>query len=259
MLGAVVNALADDLPAGRQPKRPRYPDGAPRPLLAWLGIGAFVFNLRRSPKSNASDGDCKLTWRYPLTELTLATLIVITHLINGNDPGLATGQLLIWQAYVVIFVLLSVVDLEHKQILILPVILTSALALIDAMAFPQPAPNLAYSLVGGLVGGSSFSLVFLGGRLFGEFFGRGRNMPTAFGKGDVYLMILAGLIVGFPNVLVAMILAIFLGGFGALACIFHMFLRRRRYEPFSAFPYGPYILAATYVVLIYSTKFTLGV
>ncbi len=256
LLGALVNVLADDLPAGRLPKRPRYPDGAPRPLLAWLAIGAFLFNLRHSPKSNATDNDRKLTWRYPLTELALATLLVITHLVKRDDPHLATGQLIIWQAYVVVFVLLSVVDLEHKHILIMPVILASALALINAAAFPQPAPNLPSSLVGGTVGGLTFSLVFWGGRLVGRFFGRRRKMPTAFGKGDVYLMILAGLIVGFPHVLAVMILAIFLGGFGALACIFQMILSRR-YELFTAFPYGPYILAAVYIVLIVSSKIVL--
>ena len=220
------------------------------------GIGAFLFNLRYSPKSTATDSDRKLTWRYPLTELALATLLVITHLVNRDDPLLATGQLIIWQTYAVVFVLLSIVDLEHKLILILPVMLASALALIDATAFPQPAPNLSSSLVGGTVGGLTFSLVFWGGLLFGNLFGRRRKMPTAFGKGDVYLMILAGLIVGFPHVLVVMILGIFLGGFGALACILQMILGRR-YQPFTAFPYGPYILAAVYIVLIVSSKIVL--
>jgi len=39
--GGIVNALADDLPERRRPQLPRYPDGTPRPLIAWLGITAF--------------------------------------------------------------------------------------------------------------------------------------------------------------------------------------------------------------------------
>ena len=245
-LGGLVNALADNLPHGRLLARPRYPDGVVRPLAAWLGLGAFLFNLRRSPGAGSPG---RLGWRYPLTELALAGVLPAMHLAAVQAP---LGQQLLWQAYAVIFALLGIVDIEHKQILFSPLIALSALALLDAAVFPRPAPDLLNSLAGGVAGGLVFSLVYSGGKIYRQSLNRGTEIPKAFGKGDVYLMAMGGLVVGFPNALAAMAAAVFLGGGGALAWLLAARLRGRGYAGFTALPYGPYILAATYAVMLCS-------
>ena len=251
-LGGLVNALADNLPHGRLLTRPRYAGGAPRPPVAWLGLGAFLFNLRRSPDI-ATPG--RLGWRYPLTELALAVLLPVTHLAGAQAP---LGQQLLWQAYVVAFVLLGIVDIEHKRILFTPVIALSALALFDAAFYPQPAPALPGSLAGGVVGGVIFSLVYAGGMIYRQSLGGGAEIPKAFGKGDVYLMAMGGLVLGFPNVLVAMAAAVFLGGGGALTWLLAARLRGQGFARFTTLPYGPYILTATYAVMLSAGRVSPG-
>lgn len=247
-LGGLVNALADNLPHCRLLARPRYPDGAARPLVAWLGLGAFLFNLRRSPGVGTPG---QLGWRYPLTELALAGLLPATHLATEYAP---LGQQLIWQAYIVIFALLGIVDIEHKRILFSPVIALSALALFDAAVYPQPAPDLLSGLAGGVAGGLVFSLVYAGGQIYRKSLNNVTEIPTAFGKGDVYLMAMGGIVVGFPNALAAMAAAVFLGGGGALAGLLAARLRGQGVDRFTALPYGPYILAATYVMMLSSSS-----
>ena len=61
--GAVINALADDLPHTYRLRLPHYPDGERRPVIAWSGVLAFLLGKRRSA------GGAALTWRHPLTEL----------------------------------------------------------------------------------------------------------------------------------------------------------------------------------------------
>lgn len=256
LLGGLVNALAENLPHGRFLARPRYGDGAARPPVAWLGLGAFLFKQRQSPGGGEQNKERRLSWRYPLTELLLAGLLLATEHAAGAQAPL--GQQLLWQFYVVIFVLIAVVDIEHKRILFLPVAAVSALGLFDAAFYPQHRPDLASSLAGGVAGGSVFSLVYAGGLLYGRILKDRPEMPTAFGKGDVYLMAMGGLIVGFPNVLVTMVAAACLGGGGALAWLLATGLRGRGYERFTALPYGPYILTATYGVMLFPDVFGLG-
>lgn len=258
LLGGLVNVLADNLPQSRFLAPPRYHDGTARPLVAWLGLGAFLFDRRRSRHAGQGDSQERLSWRYPLTELALAGLLLATHLVAGSKPQVSLGQQLLWQFFVIVFVLLAVVDIEHQRILFLPVFAVSLLAIFGAAFYPQHSPNLPSSLVGGVAGGVVFSLVYAGGLVYRRSLGTRRDIPTAFGKGDIYLMAMGGLVVGFPNALVTMLAAVFLGGAGALAWLVGSRRRGRRYEPFTALPYGPYILTATYAVMIFPGGISLG-
>ena len=247
LIGGIVNALADDLPHGRWPRRPRYADGSPRPIYAGLGVTAILVGVWQSQPPCP-----RLSWRYPLTELALAALLLITQTATGSDGLFPGGQRLIWQAYAALFVLLVVVDLERKRILMAPTIVAAALALVDAALLPQPAPNLASALVGGLCGGLIFSVIFLGGRLFRRLLDG--VSTSVFGKGDVYLMGLGGLILGFPSVLAAMLLTIALGGAGAALYLSLLRLQKREYKRYTALSYAPYILSAIYFVLLFQDE-----
>ena len=57
LAGGVVNILADALPQQKAVRfPPRYPDGTPRPLIAWLGITAFLFGRRTRRTDQSSAG-----------------------------------------------------------------------------------------------------------------------------------------------------------------------------------------------------------
>ena len=249
LAGALVNALADDLPEGRFPRRPRYVDGSPRPVSAWLGISAWLLRLWRG-----QGADSELPWRYPATELATAALLILTWKISGADESVAPGQLLIWQVHSTLFVLLALVDLERRRILLLPLAIAAILALVDASVTAFAPPNLSSALVGGLCGLGAFSLVYLGGISFGKL--RGLERITVFGFGDVLVMGAAGLIVGFPNILAAMALAVILAGTAAMVHLAYRASSKREYQRFAAIAYAPYILAATWITMLSADEIT---
>ncbi len=253
-LGGVVNLLADDLPRGRRPGLPRYADGSRRPLLAWLGLSAFMFQRRQPPSPPNRADVIRLAWRYPLTELALAALMTLTHILSQDKPGADGGQVLIWQCYTVAFVLIAVADLERKVILSLPLAAVAMLALIDAALFPQAPPPIESALIGALCGGCVFALVHLGGRIFVKAASRRTELDRrviAFGSGDVYLMAVCGMIVGAPAVFPTLLLALLLGGVAALLHLAVLRLKSGQIQRFSAIAYAPAILTATYVMLFF--------
>ncbi len=256
LVGGVVNALADDLPAGRMPSLPRYPDGCRRPPLAWLGIAAFLLRLRGAPNAaNSPSTDDQrapriLSWRYPLVEVALSALMTLTFAVARDVYVLSLLEILIWQAMAAIFMLIAVIDLEHRRILAAPLLACALLASLRAIAFPHNPPTFASMLAGALFACFVFSFVYLGGRLFVKLALRNHPAPaTAFGRGDVYLMTVGGLIVGFPQVLSAMTFTFLLGGIGALGCVLVM-SASAGYRRFSAIPYAPFILASIYLATL---------
>ena len=274
LAGGIINALADDLPYRRTPALPTYPDGTPRPILAWLGITAFLFGLR-TPSADLSnlpseealesrkrhyEGEPKLNWRYPLTELVTALLMVATYIIMRDKSDITTPQMIVWLIYMAIFTLINVIDLEHKLILFVVMIPSAILALADAILMPVPNPTLQSALAGGGLGFIVFFIFYQGGYLFTYIMGRarGENINTvAFGFGDVMMITLSGLILGFQNVIFVMFISVFLGSLGAIAYLAMRFIVAGRYNLFTAIPYGPYIVTATIIVLLFADEVSL--
>lgn len=252
LLGGVVNAIADALPAGRWLRSPRYAGGETRPVLAWLGLTAFLFKKRRAGCASAG---LKLTWRHPLTELTLAALLVANQFASSDKSRVFAGQLLIWHLYTTLFVLIAVVDLEHRRIYIGPFTLIAALAVVDSIVFAESSLSLPSAIAGGLTGGLAFLLIYLGGRFYCRI--RGINSKlTVFGLGDVYLMSVCGLILGFPHVFLALMSAIFLGGIVAAVCVTVQGSLRQGYQPLASLPYAPFVLVSTYLVMVFHNHVT---
>jgi leader peptidase (prepilin peptidase) / N-methyltransferase len=250
LAGGVVNALADDLPQRSSPRRPTYPDGSPRPVTAWLGITAFLLGQRASPKGS------KLSWRHPLAELLTAALMVMTLVAAAGTPDINTLQLVFWLAYMAIFVLITVIDIEHKLILFVVIIPAAILAILDALITGYP-PGLVDALIGGVVGFAVFFILYNGGFLFTYVLGKLRGQEIneiAFGYGDVMMATVSGLILGWQALIFAMFITVFLGAFGALLYLLVRRLAGERYSAFTALPYGPYIVAGTIIMMLYSSE-----
>jgi prepilin signal peptidase PulO-like enzyme (type II secretory pathway) len=253
IVGGGVNLLADDLPNKRSLRfPPRYPDGLPRPPIAWFGITAFLFGKRAAP-----DGS-KLHWRYPATELLTAGLLILTLLATSDDPNMTPLQLVFWLIYMAIFSLITVIDLEHRLILFVVVIPAYGIAILDALVTSYGA-SVGDALIGGAVGFGVFFLMYLGGFLFIHVMAQTRGRSTsevAFGYGDVMLITLAGLILGWQPLIPAMFLTVFLGALGAVAWLVGRWLTGNRYSLFTPLPYGQYIIAATVLMLLFSPEVT---
>ncbi len=250
LVGGVSNALADDLPVYRFPRLPHYPDGTRRPASAWLGVLAFLLGQRES-----STG-AKLSWRYPLTEVAtslamIATVVTTTDLRDNNGtPAISSLQLVFWLAYMAIFVLMTVIDIEHKLILFAVSIPMLALVLLDA-ALTDYKPDLPNALLGGGIGFVTFFVLYLGGILYAYLRG---ITEVAFGYGDVILITISGLILGPEALIFAMFLTVFLGFVGSLAWLIGKSLSGQGHSLFTALPYGPYIIGGTVIMMLFSTE-----
>jgi prepilin signal peptidase PulO-like enzyme (type II secretory pathway) len=252
LAGGVINVLADELPERRPLRPPRYPDGAPRPPIAWLGITAFLFGKRVSPNGFA------LPWRHPLTEITTAALMIVTVLVVQDDPKMTPLQLAFWLAYMAIFVLITVIDLEHRLILFVVIIPACILALIDA-AITDYGADLGSALLGAALGFGVFFALYIGGFVFTYIIGQiqGKEIKeVAFGYGDVMLITLAGLILGWQPLIVAMFITVFLGAFGAIAYLVIRQLAGSKYNLFTPLPYGQYIIVGTFIMLLFAPEVT---
>jgi prepilin signal peptidase PulO-like enzyme (type II secretory pathway) len=233
LLGALVNLLADSLPHYRRPRGFHCPScGAERTPLAWSGVISFLTGNRSCPYCGK-----RQEWRAPLVEMGLA---VGAYLLYRANPGLTVflpGLIILF-----IYLLIIVIDIEHR--LILHIVSGPSALIVLLLSLLNPNRELQGTLIGGVAGFFSFLLLYFLGQLFAIVMGRLRGTQideVAFGFGDVTLAGVIGLTVGWPGVIVALILGIFLAGiFSFLYIIVRMIIRR--YSPFMPIPYGPFMV-----------------
>lgn len=185
-------------------------------------------------------------------------MMLVIAVTNNWQPRVSGVQIVFWLIYMAIFVLITVIDLEHKLILFVVIIPSSVLAIVDAVLTPvnQP-PDIISALIGGAVGFGVFFVMYNGGFLFTYIMGkiRGEEITTvAFGYGDVMMATLSGLILGWQALIFAMFLTVFLGALGAIAYLLSRSLLGQRYSMFTAIPYGPYIVLGTVIMLLFRTE-----
>jgi leader peptidase (prepilin peptidase)/N-methyltransferase len=250
LAGGVINWLSDDLPYTYLVKPPHYPDGTPRPLLAWLGITAYLCGYQRSPTSNA-----KLSWRHPATEIVTALLfgyVVVIFPLGWAIPVLWIN--------IFILTLITVIDLEHRIILVLVIIVGCVFALLgNVIAGREIASRIPFTdyLWGGLAGFLLFLLLYLGGMLFNNVMSNARGEEideVALGYGDVLLAAMSGFILGWQALIFAVVIAVFAGGVGALIFLTARLLVKGEYELFTALPYGQYIVFGTLIMMLWRSS-----
>jgi leader peptidase (prepilin peptidase) / N-methyltransferase len=242
LVGAIINALADDLPLEDSPVRlPHYPDGTPRLPITWVGTLAFLMRMRTSP------GGAKLSWRHPITEIVTAALFIY---IAVSYPFSARS--LVYMGNLAILILITVIDLEHRLILFVVMIPAYVFAVIGA-AIVQEVAFRDY-LIGGAAGFVLFFLMYMGGKLFNSVVSNARGEEldeVAFGYGDVLLATLSGLMLGWQALIFAVTIAVFAGAGGAILFIVVRLVMRGRYEMLTALPYGQYIVLGTVIMMLW--------
>lgn len=250
LTGGVINALADDLPHRRPVQLPHYPDDTPRPLIAWLGLTAFLFGKRTSPNG------IKLSWRHPLTEVGTAVLMIAAVVSLNDDPLMTSTQFLFWLVYLAIFMLITVIDLEHRLILFVVMIPSYVIALLDPLTTTYGV-TLSESLIGAALGFGVFFGLYIGGFIFTylmSVINQREINEVAFGYGDVMLITLSGLILGWRSLVFAMFITVFIGALGALMYLIVRNLVGKRYTMFTPLPYGQYIIIGTVMMLLFANE-----
>jgi leader peptidase (prepilin peptidase)/N-methyltransferase len=249
-IGVCLNALADALPPDQlgqshTPGRPRcHYCGAEHAPLYWLALGSFILRRGRCEHCGAPR-----RLRHGIVELVTGICLAgLWSWAGGQWFPFFCGAVL-----AVIFILITVIDIEHR--LILWRVVFPAAIIVGVMQ----AINHGWqkTLWGGLAGYGIVLGMYLVGLGFSFVMARRRGQPleeVAFGGGDVNLAGLVGLAVGWPEMLLVLVVTIFSGGLVALAILAVQSVRRR-YTPYTAFPYGPFFVLGATVIYLFGKEF----
>jgi prepilin signal peptidase PulO-like enzyme (type II secretory pathway) len=143
-------------------------------------------------------------------------------------------ELAINSFYCCLFIILMVIDLEHKLILNKVTYPAIGIALIiNVFSFE---PGIVHAAIGGGIGLGLFLLIALISR-------------GGMGWGDVKMAALIGLITGYPLVFVAIVLAIIFGGLVAIAML--LFKKKGRKE---GMPFGPFLSLGVMTTLLFGAE-----
>lgn len=212
-----------------------------RHKLSWLDlIPVFSFF--------ALKGKCrychkKISWQYPLVEITTAALLV---LIVNQQLATSNQLLLIFRSpffflFSCFLIIIFVYDLKYYLIpdkVVYPAIgLAFIYQLLEASKFSLGSFNFNYLffvLLSAFLASFFFLLIFLISK--GEWLG----------FGDVKLAIFLGLLLGWPNILVALFSAFFIGAIIGTGLIV---LRRKNLK--SAVPFAPFLVIGTFLALFW--------
>ena len=234
LIGFLVNYVADVMPLRRRFVRPLCLQcEAEQPL-----VNYFLWPRRCTSCGKRRSGR---TWAVELVAV-LATFFLWNH---------APDKLGFWAAEVLLvyFLVVAVIDLEHRLILH-PISLAGAVL---ALALGIWMNGLVSTLLGGVAGfGIMFAFYFLG-ILFTNLISKRRggvDAGDALGFGDVNLSGVIGLLLGWPVIMSGLFVGILLGAVFSFIYILGMLLARR-YRVLSAVPYGPFLIAGA-ILLLYT-------
>ena len=244
LLGAALNVLADNLPAGRWPARPACAHcGQPHPPHQWVALAALLFGGR------CQHCGTRIGLRHSLVELAAAlALVYIWARWGGSLVFVFNAVVTLW------LLLITVIDAEHRLILRVVVYPAAVFALVWGLL--DPDKGVSRTLVGGAVGFGITYLFYLFGRVFSRVAGRLRGeelSEVAFGWGDVNFGLFIGLAVGWPSVMFALFIAVLAGGLaGALLLVFTRL--RGHNAAFLAMPYGPFLALGALTMLLWGRE-----
>ncbi|MCZ2126906.1 MAG: prepilin peptidase [Anaerolineales bacterium] len=237
--GWAVNYLADVLPYTRRLSKPVCLQcGAEFSLADYLLFKPCSQRHARPPRA----------W---ITQLVMVALNVYIFL----NPPLKLNY---WMgaALLLYFGAVVVVDLEHRLILHPTSIVGAALALALGIFAHGIAPTLL-----GAVGGLVIMLAFY---YFGVLFSKIRakklraqgfeaDDEEALGQGDVILVTILGLLVGWPLVWFMILVSVLLGGIVSVLFLAGLFITRRYHSNalMVFLPYGPYFILGAGLIVFF--------
>jgi leader peptidase (prepilin peptidase)/N-methyltransferase len=249
LAGGLINVLADHLPRREPPDVPACPFcHKQRPWHSWLAVTGYLLRQGGCVYCGA-----RIPSRHLLTEL--ATALLFVFLWQRYSPS---SRLFFETLYTAIFVLLCVTDLEHKLILHVTTLPAIFLAIVGSFFLGREGYSWRLALLGGATGFFLVWGMYLFGRLFVHLVERVRGQKigeVAFGFGDVTLTTFIGVVVGFPNVIFALLAGILLGGVGGAIYWLFRAINRRDYSLFTAIPYGPFLIAGGWSFMIWGQDF----
>jgi leader peptidase (prepilin peptidase)/N-methyltransferase len=156
-----------------------------------------------------------------------------------------------WSGYLLMiyFGVVVIIDLEHRLIMHPISLVGVALGLYIGIVIN----GILDTIIGGIIGFGIMWLMFKFGELILGWISKLRGQDTdevALGFGDVNLSGVLGLMLGWPGIVVGLLIAILLGGIVSLIYLV-ILLIVRRYQLFSSLPYGPFLVAGAILIIYF--------
>ncbi|TSC75973.1 MAG: leader peptidase (prepilin peptidase) / N-methyltransferase [Parcubacteria group bacterium Gr01-1014_30] len=216
-------------------------------ILTWQDLVPFVSFFVLGGKCRYCQQ--KISWQYPAVEVSTALLFLLIfnqQFISTLSQFTTTLYLFLVSSFLIV---IFVYDLKHYIIpdkIVYPAIVIAFLYQLSVIIWNLPAPYHSEGIGAGfriwsLGFGILPSLFFLGIILLSQ----GRLM----GMGDFKLAILMGLILGWPNISVALFLAFLIGAIMGAGLILS-----GRKSLKSEVPFGPFLVGGTFLAFFWGDK-----
>ncbi len=190
----------------------------------------------------------QISWQYPLVEISTALLFLSIFnfqffLLRQGFGGQAIFNFIYYLIISSFLIIIFVYDLKHYIIpdeVVYPAILVSGIwYIVYGIIFNHlPTYEILHIIYSALGAAAFFLLIVL--------ISRGRWM----GVGDIKLAALMGLFLGWPNILVALFLAFFIG-----AVIGTGLIMSGKKTLKSEVPFGPFLITGTFLALFFGQDF----
>jgi len=229
IVGSFLNVVIDRLPSGESLAFPPSHCSACKHRLAVKDLVPLISYIFL--KGRCRYCETHITLRIPIVEASTAIAFGLLFLKFPHSPA----SLAIAIFYFCLLIAITVIDLEHQ--LILNWLVYPAAPIATALSIwssrPSMVPDIEHAAIGLGIGLILFLLIALLSR-------------GGMGLGDVKMAALMGIILGYPNVLVAIFLAIVAGGIVAIAL-----LATRKKGRKQGIPFGPFLAFGTMLALLW--------
>lgn len=169
--------------------------------------------------------------RIPIVELITGLIFAFLYLHFGFEHNLELSLSLVYASWLIV---IFFIDLEHQ--LILNKVIFPGIVVAFAFSFLWPDLGVVNALIGGGIGMGMILLPYI-------------IYPKGMGEGDIKLALMIGLMTGYPEVFIALLLAV-IGG-GLLSAVLLLFQLKKRTE---AIPFGPFLATAAMVTLLWGEE-----
>lgn len=241
MVSIILNGLGDNLPATDNRPFPSnlFPAcgycGSMRKARDLLAVGSTLFQSGRCLRCGAPR---------PFRDLLVEALLMISFPALWLFGMTSVPEILLSGFILSTFLLFLIIDFEHRYVLGGVVGLVSLVLLLCGLL--RGFSSLVWMVEGGVAGLLIFLVLYLLGWLMGKIFHIGHGIEPL-GFGDVILAALVGIVTGWPAVLMAVFLSIFIAGIAGIILLFFSAVRRMPLRN-ATMAYGPYLLISGLMV-----------
>lgn len=195
-----------------------------------IPIFSFLFQKGKCTKCKT-----KLSWKYPLYELATGILFSLCYVLFKF-----TWPLIIGITFVSAIMIIVISDIEYYIIPDEVIVFSSILLLIELFLIHGWKASLLH-----LLSGTCSFILMYGVKCLGDFAFKKESM----GGGDIKLMFLIGLVIGFPMSIITIFLSSFIGLPISLFILF--------YKKTNIIPFGPFLGIAAILILFTQFDFTM--